>query len=36
MTNQAKQNWIWFLTTGTIAIITITKLVIEFNKYGVL
>lgn len=31
-----KQNWIWACATGTIAAIAIIKLVIEFNKYGVL
>ena len=36
MTKQMKQNCIWACTTGTIAVITIIKLAIEFNKYGVL
>lgn len=36
MTKQDKQNWTWFLTTGTIAIIAIIQLATEFNKYGVL
>lgn len=36
MTKQMKQNWIWACTTGTVAMIAIIKLAIEFNKYGVL
>ena len=36
MTKQAKQNWVWALSTGAIAIIAIIKLALEFNKYGVL
>lgn len=36
MTKQMKQNWIWACATGTIAVIAIIKLAIEFNKYGVL
>lgn len=36
MTKQAKHNWVWALSTGTIAVIAIIKLAIEFNKYGVL
>ena len=36
MTKQDKQNWTWFLTTGTIAIIAIIQLAIKFNNYGVL
>ena len=36
MTKQMKQSCIWACATGTIAVIAIIKLAIEFNKYGVL
>ena len=36
MKKQAKQNWAWALTTGTIGVIAIIRLAFEFNNYGVL